>query len=111
MAKCVTLKHEERVMSPITNVKLNFQMHYYFNESQATLIVLLHQGLGKGKVRENFSHFLIYGFFNFLLKAVVKQSDWWSHWCFAHPSHACSFFNREKHRKIDEAVFSFFHQR
>lgn len=97
MAKCVALRHEERVMSPLTNVRLNCQMYYYFDESQATLILLLHHGLGKGKVRENFSHFLSYGFINFSLKIMVRQSDWWSHWCFALPSLACSCFNREKH--------------
>lgn len=86
MAKCVALRHEERVMSSITNVRLTCQMHCYFNESLATLILLLHQGLGKGKVRENFSHFLSYGFINFSLKVVVKKSDWWSHWCFAPPA-------------------------
>lgn len=37
MAKCVALRHEERVVSPITNARLNCQMHHYFNESQATL--------------------------------------------------------------------------
>lgn len=67
MARCFALRHEERV-------GLNCQMHYYFSESQATLI-LLHQEPGKGKVRKNFSHFLSYGFINFSLKAVVKQSQ------------------------------------
>lgn len=83
MAKCVALRHEERDVSPITNARLDCQMHYYFNESQATLTLLLQQRLGKGKVRENFSHFLSYGFINFSLMVVVKQLDWWSHLCFA----------------------------
>jgi len=75
MAKCFALRHEERVVSPITNARLDCQMHCYCNESQATLTLLLHRGLGKGEVRENVSHFLGYGLISFSLMVVVKHSD------------------------------------